>query len=57
MAMAMAMVPLYMMVHSQVAVLLPVGGEAHPMCFNTLEIRLEHFFPITGGCSEGLGAF
>ena len=32
----MAMVPLYMMVYSQVAVLLPVDA-AHPMCFNILE--------------------
>ena len=32
----MAMVPLYIMVHSQVAVLLPIGA-AHPLCFNLLE--------------------
>ena len=32
----MAMVPLYIMIHSQVAVLLPAGA-AHPMCFNILE--------------------
>ena len=32
----MAMGPLYMIVHSQVAVLLPVGA-AHPMYFNILE--------------------
>ena len=33
---AMATVPLCMIVHSQVAVLPPVGA-AHPMCFNILE--------------------